>query len=224
MTKKPLDLNEWAYDTIKKMILDNSITAGSQINIDEMTESLQISRTPIREALIRLRQNGLVEARSRVGFFVTTITHAEFKDLFEVRRMLECYAAGRCVALMSDERISELAYHCEKGALAVGKGEISEFNKHEVCFHDLIVMSLDNARINEIRSSLEDQMSRTRMYSSKSNENLRLSVEEHASIMRAIKRRDSKSAEAAMNVHLNNVEDRLSRFLFNASGGASSPI
>jgi DNA-binding GntR family transcriptional regulator len=67
---KPSDLKNWAYETIKRKILDVEVNAGDQLRIEVLAEQLGTSRTPIREALLKLETEGLVRAASRVGFFV----------------------------------------------------------------------------------------------------------------------------------------------------------
>ena len=78
---RPIELKEWAYGRIKQRILDNSLPADTQINIDEVAAELGISRTPVREALIQLQNNGLVRIVPRVGCFVNRITRKEFQKI-----------------------------------------------------------------------------------------------------------------------------------------------
>jgi len=213
-SQKPQDLNEWAYTHLKGKILNNEYTPGTQIKIEEISAQLNVSRTPIREALLRLKQDGLVEAIPRVGFYVTSVSKQDLKEVFEVRRIIECYAASRCVTLLTDDQIKDLFWHNNQCRLMISQGKLQEFNAHEVQLHDLIIGSLKNAQINRIRKSIEDLIYRQRVYSLQSQENLHCSVQEHDSIIKAIAKRDARNAEAAMNVHICNVEERLTQHLF----------
>jgi DNA-binding GntR family transcriptional regulator len=91
-TTKPKDFKTWAYESIKDLIINNQFGPGTQLKVEELENSLNISRTPIREALLALQNEGLIEIKSRVGFFVKGITKKEFNDLFEMRELLEVCA------------------------------------------------------------------------------------------------------------------------------------
>ena len=95
LPQRPMDLTEWAYNSIKQLILNNTLTADSQIHIDEMAAQFNISRTPVREALMQLQNKGLVRIVPHVGCFVCGVTREEFREVFELRAVIETYAARR---------------------------------------------------------------------------------------------------------------------------------
>lgn len=91
-----------AYDTIKRRIIEMKLAPGSSFTEGELAAMLKFSKTPVREALVRLRQEGLVEAVARSGYRVVPVTIKQARDLFQVRQLLEVEAAGMAAAHSGD--------------------------------------------------------------------------------------------------------------------------
>lgn len=209
IASKPPNLNEWAYMAIKTRILEHEIKPGMQLNIEELSKELNISRTPIREALLRLRQDGLVVSLSRVGFFVCGVTKQDFEDTFDLRQIIESHAAEQLAVKISDEDLNEiinLNQHCKAMA---EQGDPKEYNRYDAMMHGIIINSMDNKKIREIFDGLEDLVYRIRVYALHSPENIQLSLQEHEKIIQAFKEKDSEKARKAMSVHISNIRDRL---------------
>ena len=213
MGKKPLNLTEWAYISIKQYIINNKLEPGSQLNIEELALKLNISRTPIREALIRLKQEGMVVAVPRVGFFVCGMTKKEFDELFELRKLIECYAAEQATSRMSDKELNELVKTQEQGYLMAQEGKIKEFNHLEEKLHNSIIDSLHNKRISDVLSGVADLFYKERLVAMGSIENVRESAIEHGKITDAIKARDAELARKMMDEHLSRVKERLEKIM-----------
>lgn len=211
--KKPLDLNEWAYMSIKMRILDHEIEPGSQLNIEELSKELNISRTPIREALLRLKQTGLVVSASRVGFFVCGITKEDFENIFELRQLIEAYAAEKAAANMTDKEITALVRLNERCKAMIERGKIKEYNQYETQLHDAIIDSLGNNKIREVMNSVGDLLYRIRIIAMGSLENINFSILEHQKFISAIKDRNPEAAHKAMGEHIFSVKNRLKQIV-----------
>lgn len=207
--RKPLDLNEWAYMTIKMRILEHEIKPGSQLNIEDISRELNISRTPIREALLRLKQSGLVYSVSRVGFFVSGITKKDYDNIFELRQIIEGYAAEKSVLVISDKEIKDLFEINENSRIMINKGKIKEYNRYETKLHNAIINNLDNSKIRDVMDSVDDLLYRLRIYALASRDNIEKSIDEHAAVLQRIKERNAALARAAMEEHISNVKNRL---------------
>jgi DNA-binding GntR family transcriptional regulator len=94
----PLSQTEQAYEKIKRMIIELVLPPGSQFTEARLASMGGTSKTPVREALVRLQRDGLVEAMPRSGYRVTPVTLKNTRDLCEFRRLLECEAAERAAA------------------------------------------------------------------------------------------------------------------------------
>ncbi len=210
---RPSELKDWAYETIKQMILNSEFKADEQLPIEALAQQLHISRTPIREALLRLESEGLVRAASRVGFFVQGITRREFSELFELRALTEGYAAEKAAAVLSDKDIVRLEDLHRAGTEAVDQGDLPRFMEMEVALHTLILQLARNRRLVRMVDSIKDLTYRERVLSLRSLENVKTSLAEHRKILDALRARKPVRARQAMQAHIEAVRRRLLSFL-----------
>jgi DNA-binding GntR family transcriptional regulator len=212
-SQKPPDLKNWAYERIKRKVLNLEINAGDQLRIETLAEEMGISRTPIREALLRLESEGMVRAASRVGFFVQSITRRDLQELFELREILESYAAGKAAAEIKDQDIDRLRELQEQAAKAIELGKRLEFMHMEVEIHGLILKKASNERLAKMIDSISDLIQRERILSLKSDANIKESHQEHAQIVDALSKKDAALAGRAMRSHILAVKERILAFL-----------
>lgn len=219
---RPSDLNDWAYQTIKRMILDMDFAAGEQLPIETLAESMKISRTPIREALLRLESEELVRAEPRVGFFVRGITKQDLRELFELRRITEGYAAEKASQRLSAEDFAHLERLQSDSERSVAVEDMERFTQAEIGLHSLILNSANNRRLLKMIETIRDLTHSERMLAVRSSddaqkalclENLKSSIQEHRRIVDALRRRDGEQAGEAMREHIRAVQGRLLEFL-----------
>jgi DNA-binding GntR family transcriptional regulator len=225
---KPTDLKTWAYNSIKELIVSGQFGSGQQLKIEELEGILNISRTPIREALLSLLHEGLVEVKSRVGFFVRSVTKKEFDDLFEVRELLEVFAVKKTVALISSDEVNRLGL-IDKESAAIGKllkddnfspDDAARFLACEIEIHSIIIKNAENDILTDFLERIRDLVSREKAVSVKSPENVSMSIKEHHDIIEAIRKKDAALAEKMMRIHINNIKARIES-LFNFEGRPS---
>lgn len=210
---KPAALTDWAYEVIKEAILTLKIDPGAQLHIDELAEQLNISRTPIREALLRLEQDGLVRMVPRVGFFVTEITKRDLEELFELRELLESHAVKRAALALTDDDITRLTRLYEENAAAMERGDLAQFLQTEIEFHSFLIDHAQNQWLITMMGSVQDLIHRERVLSLRSMENVRASVREHQRVLEALLQGDAELAGRRMAEHIHAVKERLSQFL-----------
>jgi DNA-binding GntR family transcriptional regulator len=211
--QKPSDLNNWAYRIIKNQILNFEVKAGEQLRVEALADRMGISRTPIREALLRLVNEGLVKAESRVGYFVRGMTKRDLIELFELREILESYAAEKAAALMRDDELEYLQTLHEKSVQAVKQSKLLKFVELEIKLHNLIIEKSDNRRLFEMLESLKDLTYRERVLSVESMDNLKASLKEHSEVVEALNSKNGKLAGQKMKKHIQSVKSRLLEFL-----------
>jgi DNA-binding GntR family transcriptional regulator len=210
---KPSDLKDWACETIKKMILNAEVEAGEQLHIETLSEQMGISRTPIREALLRLESEGLVRSASRVGFFVQEVTKQDLNELFELREILESYAAAKAAPLIRDEEIEIIGNLQNQAVKAVQSGNLKRFIETDIALHSLILNNSKNQRLMKMLESIKDLTYRERILSLRSARNVEESLKEHQKIFEALKRRDGNLAGQMMREHISAIKERLLSFL-----------
>ena len=210
---KPFALTDWTYHYLKEKILNLELKPGQQINIDEFTEKLEVSRTPIREAFLKLASEGLIEVRPRVGYFVVDITEQDIRDLFEIREIIETRAAKKAAELLSDEELESMQSLILESQKAVEEENFDIYLKNEIQFHEFLQKHIQNKRLISIIEGLNDLTYRERVMSTHSIENINQSIIEHQRIMDGLLKRDGNLAEWYMGEHLHNVSERLVKHL-----------
>jgi DNA-binding GntR family transcriptional regulator len=219
LAPRPAALTDWAYETIKKAILNLEFAMGAQLNIEELAETMQISRTPVREALLRLEKDGLVQAVPRVGFFIVEITRTDLEELFELRALLESYATKRAAPLLTDEDLDEIEDLLELSCAAVDVGDFNGFLKYEIALHEFITDHAQNRRLKIAMGSLEDLTYRERIISIRSEENVRASCVEHERIVQALRQGDAELAGTRMWEHIWAVRERMLQYVDSLDAG-----
>ena len=210
---KPKVLTDWVYAILKDEILSLRIKPGSQLHIVKLSERLDLSRTPIREALLRLENQGLVEVHPRIGFFVSDVTESDMAELFEVREWLEAKAAKKMAEQLSDDDVvffNRLMNDTEKTVL---KNDETRFLECEENFHDYIIRRCGNRHLLSVMEGMNDLIHRERLLSVKSRENIELTLVEHTRIVHAICQKDPEKAALMMSDHIRSAGQRLCKRL-----------
>jgi len=127
-----------AYAFIKGQIIDLKIKAGQKLRAQDLAKKLGISRTPVREALSRLEQEGMVVRDGGWGYMVRPITFQEILDLFVIRELLDAQAAVAACANLDEKGVAALETALDKAEAFLGNGRLTEFREANREFHMLI--------------------------------------------------------------------------------------
>jgi DNA-binding GntR family transcriptional regulator len=210
---KPIGLTQWVYIRIKAGILNLDFAPGSQLQVDEFSGELEVSRTPVREALLRLQKDGLVDVVPRVGFFVTKFAARDLEELYELREILESravYDAVQSMTEMESMKITEIFASTQK---AVDQEDTTGFLDAEITFHNFLTESSHNKRLVAMVESMRDLTYRWRILSLHSKEDIRASLMEHKKIADAVQHGDAVVASRLMGEHIQNAKNRIVRMI-----------
>ena len=189
-----------AYDFILNAIFKGELRAGAAVTEEWLGGHLKMSRTPVREALIRLQADGiLTDANNRTT--VTTITPVDIKEIFDLRLLLEPYAASLCIGLIDKDLVLKIRKHTE--TLLEKQEEDRSGAPYEI--HELILESTRNRRLITITKNLQSQIRRVITLGWHIPGLHRRSLEEHVPILDAILKGDRAMAETHMRQHLRSV-------------------
>ena len=159
VVNKSEPLIDSVYARLRDLILSNVLRAGQKLVDRDLAEQLGVSRTPIREALGRLAMMGLVEARSRRGYYVKQYTAEEMSDLYEFRRILEVSAARLAAENAEPSHLSEFErLLSESDELANNPGNHAETVKLDLQIHDLIARASGNEALHRAIQNLMDKV------------------------------------------------------------------
>ena len=206
----PTSLEKLAYDAIKNAILTFQLKPGESLVEADLAGQLGISKTPVRDALLRLEKESLVVKIPYKGSYVAGISRDIVIDLFEIRAVLEGLAARLSMPFISVQNLAELKEIIMRHERALRDGDITEASKHNRKFHQTIIQPCPNDRLLQILGNLDDHLQRFRLLSNYQRGTGLKSVDEHRVIYAALERHDGAAVEAAMRSHLTNVLTDLS--------------
>jgi DNA-binding GntR family transcriptional regulator len=183
---------------LRHMIVDGQLAAGARINEVHLSRQLAISRTPLREALARLAQEGALRSVARIGYFVRPLTVEEFEQLYDIRPILDPEAL-RLAGLPSRERMQQLQELND----AIGRARDSDaiINLDDEFHMELIAGCPNQVLIDLIRQIIQ----RTRRYEMalmRESRNVAVATANHKEIMTALRKRDLRGACAALRNNL----------------------
>lgn len=198
-----------AYEYIKEKILSCTYEPGVVMNEQIICDQLELSRTPVRDALSRLEQEGLVNIMPKKGFMVTALKLGDINHIYEVRLLLEPYALRRYGRRLDREELVRLRGLMEK-QLTAGSGISGQYDLDD-SFHELIMRAVNNRYLMDTYENIKDLNLRVRVLSGSRVENrLADTFREHAEIIDACLSEDWEEAARAMTRHLENA--RLAAF------------
>ncbi len=201
-----LPLRDVVFNTLRKGILTGELKPGERLMEIHLANRLGVSRTPIREAIRKLELEGLVITIPRRGAEVAQITEKHLRDVLEVRRALDAFAAGLACERINEEQLQELWDTKLAFEKAIETKNTKIIAKADVKFHDIILMSTGNERLIQLVNNLAEQLYRYRFEYIKDEQSHKSLVEEHEEIYSSITDGDKKRASDAIKIHIDNQE------------------
>ncbi|MEI6530420.1 MAG: GntR family transcriptional regulator [bacterium] len=192
-------------EAIREAILSREFSPGEKLAETELCAKYQVSRTPLREALVVLEQEGLVEIRSHLGVYVTSLSNEEIIDLLRVEIALEGLAVSLAAGRITEGELAKLeALHAKIHPLA-GLPDLATFYPYDRQFHALLISFSASPMLSKI---LEKQLSKiylARFYTTVAPNRLQHSIDEHREIIDALRSHNSQEARKALVHHLESV-------------------
>jgi len=202
---------EEVFDIIRSDIISLRIPPDTRISIDSLARELGVSQTPIREALSMLEAIGLVTRQHYVGYCCAPqLTRRQLDELYEVRLLIEPYAAKCAAERMGDADLAQLRTLAEGMDPGVTRTSYDKFAEQDSQLHDMIAQGSGNSIIQESLARLHTHFHifRLRFHSEVTTE----AYLEHAKLADALERRDGEAASAAMREHIEKSYKRLTPF------------
>jgi DNA-binding GntR family transcriptional regulator len=205
-------LGEDVYEALTALVLGHRLEPGDRINIEALARELDVSPTPVREALARLESDGLVRKRPLAGYTVTPLlSRQEFTDMFDMRLVLEGTAA-RWAAQRADPTQRQLIQAEAATTMTPGEPDADGWSSHaaftklDARFHDLIAEATGNPLLRDGIARLHSHLHLHRLYFPFAQAGT--TGEEHRDIAAMISAGDPDRAETAMRAHLSLARER----------------
>lgn len=194
---------ERAYRDLKHRILHGRLAAGHQATEQEIADLLSMSRTPVREALVRLAGDGLVEVRARHGMRVLPVTAADIREIYQVLLALEPEAAALAARNgASEETLNVLDSAMRNMEQALEKDDLGTWAENDRAFHVGLVAAARNKRLEVAAATVSDQIHRVRLLTVQLRPRPLRSNEEHRAVVAAIIQGDAETARACHRAHI----------------------
>ncbi|MEU0520603.1 GntR family transcriptional regulator [Streptosporangium sp. NPDC006007] len=207
MTLVPLSLSERirigdaVYERLRDAICAGVLPPGSKLSIPALAESLGVSRSPVREAVVRLTQERFAREEPRRGAVVATVELPDLVRLYEVREVLEGLAARLAVLHGSEKFIAELTRTHQEHERAVTAGDTTRHMKLDMRFHQLNRSAANNPELLRLLDDIQGQV-QLAMLTTTVTSGPCLAVEDHRLILEAITARDAQLAEERARAHI----------------------
>jgi len=201
-------LVEQAFTRLRQDVLTGTFEAGAKLKLDELQSAYGYSSSPLREALSRLAQEGLIRADERRGFRVAPISEDDLADITRMRVLLDVPALREAIAHGDDAWEADLlaAYHrLEKVESRLSDGPVildNDWSQLHRAFHLALLAACPSSRQRVWGASLFDQAERYRRFSARHRKTARRKSNEHRKIMDATLRRDADTACALLEEHI----------------------
>lgn len=195
-----------ALDYVKNQILSGAFPGGELISEGEVADTLSMSRTPVREAFLRMEAEGLLRLYPQRGALVISVSPQEVRAVMEARLVLEQFAAGKVAGqsaeargAVSDRMTSELARQRQTAAA----GDLREFSDADRAFHAILIEATGNSILHDVYNSLRDRQMRM-VGESAVREPARMEtiLAEHMQIAEALRDGDRNRSLDAIKAHL----------------------
>ena len=195
-------LHDVVADRLRDMIVEGELAAGVVIPEMQLCASLGVSRTPIREALKLLVQDGLVDYLPKRGFAVRALESGEARQMLELLAELEGMASALACARASDEGVSAIAQLHEAMLIAYRASDRSRYFRLNQDIHEGIVALSENQPLVEMHRRLSLRLRRVRFLSNSEERDWQASVADHETILSHLKARDASALRRLMTRHV----------------------
>jgi DNA-binding GntR family transcriptional regulator len=195
-------LGEHVFENLRQAIIRGDVAPGDRLVESRLAGVLEISRTPVREAIHKLEREGLLRKLPHGGFTVVHLSREDIEETFGIRCVLESYAA-RLVALNhSEEDLMPLEEKIREFHACLAKGLLEELPRINTEFHNLFYALSRSPKLIKLINDLRDQIFRFRRILLKMDNMARTSNEDHRNMLEAIRQRDADRVEKLVKEHI----------------------
>ena len=200
--QETLQLGARVYQALLSTIISGRIEPGAPLRPDAIARQLEVSTTPVREAMHRLEADGLAIKRPYQGWFVREFTEEQIQELYELRAALECFSVRLACQRMTDDEIAWLHQHQVTGEAALARKDMDDYRVYNWDLHEAIMRAARNSYLFAMMGQLRMQ---SEMLTAKT---IRIigrpvrAIEEHHRLIELIGKRDAKAAEQLMEHHI----------------------
>ena len=201
------NLRDRVYEILKKSIVFQEIPPGEKIDEEAIAKQLGVSRTPIRETLCRLENEGIVRVIPRRGAFVVKHSREKITEILMVREVLEGFAARLAVDHVDGKLTEKMKSLFSQFSGSDIREQSKDYTQADLEFHNLIIKASRNNLLINIMSTLNDHIQMLRIQTVSHEGRMEQSLVEHFKIIQAMEQKDHSSAEYLMREHIRKMRE-----------------
>ena len=202
MRRRPITKSDQIYESLRHAIIHLDMEPGAAISEKDVCSAHAVSRTPVREALQRLAEEGLVNIHPHSGTYVSRISLKVAEEGFIIRRALEIESVRRAAERMTGEGVAALDAIVVRMRVILAENRLEDYIDDDDAFHAAIAGVSGYPRIWKFINLAKAHLDRMRQLSAPLPGHLAETTEQHAGIVRALERRNPDQSELAMRIHL----------------------
>lgn len=202
-----LPLRDVVFNTLREAILRGELVPGERLMELQLAAKLGVSRTPIREAIRMLEQEGLAITIPRKGAIVAGMTEKDMQDVLEIREALEELSVQVACDKITAEEIEKLRENMKNFEDSLRSGDLKKMAQADVEFHDVIYQATHNPKLISMLNNLREQMYRYRVEYLKNPQNHEQLLREHEAIYKGILEKDKVTVTDMIRKHISNQVD-----------------
>ena len=186
-------LKDHVYDYIAEQILEGNLAPEQKINESVICEKLNISRTPVREALIQLSSEGVLKNMARKGFVVKALTEREVAELYSVIGVLDGYAARLALDNLTEKDRANMSFYIESMDLAIRTANFEMYHIQQLAFHNIYLKECGNATLIDTIEKMKGKLLKKSYVDDpdgKTKDILMKTNDEHKEILRLFEQKD----------------------------------
>ena len=199
-----LPLRDVVFNTLREAILRGDLKPGERLMEIQLASQLGVSRTPIREAIRMLEQEGLAVTMPRKGAEVAKMTLKGMEDVLEIRAALDELASQLACERMTEAQLVHLEERKDAFERSLKTGNVKAIAEADVNFHDVIYEATGNPKLVNMLNNLREQIYRYRIEYLKNADNYPILIKEHEVIYQSLCNRNKEEAKSAIAVHVEN--------------------
>jgi DNA-binding GntR family transcriptional regulator len=204
---KRKSLREEVYDSLRRSILHGKLKAGQRLIEEQLAHQIGISRTPVREAFHKLEKDDLVIRLPKGGFAVREFTKADVEEIFGIRCALESYAAYLATLHITPDKISALEKKMEELQKALEGGDTNKVVQLNTEFHNLLYKACKSKKLADMINNYSDYFYRYRAAFPINEDNFKYTVDDHRSMLEAMKKKNPRVVEKLVRTHLEKTKE-----------------
>lgn len=200
-------VNQQIYRILRRDIVHCLIPPGTPLSEKEVSVRFDVSRQPVREAFIKLAENGLIQIRPQRGSYVNKISMTQVRNGCFVRQAIECAVVRRAGSMLNDEQLYQLEQNLNQQRVAVERQQLNDFFQLDDEFHQKLSLIADCQLAWDTIENIKATIDRVRYMSLDHVTPPDMLLRQHLDIFQALEKRDLDAVEKAMNIHLHEISE-----------------